>query len=328
MRFYFLDASRGIAAFLVYIYHSNNLDNTCTNNFWVFVDFFFCLSGFVLAPRLKKSSKSLEGYIEFLLERFIRLAPIAITSLLLMFILNSHEDYSISDLVLALALIQVLFKKANEINLPLWSTSAELIVNALTPSLIRFFRFPYLVNFCIVFFVLISFKSESGNFGFNAICRCSIGFMLGYFTNKLVMCNKFFAMVIAITSLGFFAVFLISPIEQPKRLVLIDFIFCLFIYSLSSLENSLSVRNFGKVICNFLGMTSYAVYAFQIPFKVVFDASLFSRYDHSMDQWFLVLVASSRYILLVTFSFYFTKYFDIPIRGYLRSKIGKWGKSV
>ena len=106
------------------------------------------------------------------------------------------------------------------------------------------------------------------------------------------------------------------------------FFFCLFIHGISSLEKSLSVWNFSKVICKFLGMTSYAVYAFQIPFKVLFDASMFSQFEFSTDQWFIVLVASSRYILLLIFSFYLTKYFDIPIRGYLRSKVVKRNKNV
>lgn len=117
VRFYLLDGSRGIAAFLVYFFHSNYLDNRYINNFWVFVDFFFCLSGFVLANRVRQSSESRPVFAEFLSERFIRLAPLAIESILLMFILNFDHDYAISDLALALLLIQVLVKKANDFNI-------------------------------------------------------------------------------------------------------------------------------------------------------------------------------------------------------------------
>ena len=294
----------------------------------MFVDFFFCLSGFVLANRVRQSSESRAVFAEFLSERFIRLAPVAITSILLMFVLNFDHDYAISDLALALLLIQVLVKKANDINLPLWSTSAEFLVNALTPILIRFFRFSYLLSLGIVFLLFSTFSITSGDFGSNALARCMIGFSLGYFTNQIRNCNKFLGLLGIMISLGMILVFLHNPIQQPWKLIFIDFFFCLFIHGISSLEKSLSVWNFSKVICKFLGMTSYAVYAFQIPFKVLFDSSMFSQFEFSTDQWFIVLVASSRYILLLIFSFYLTKYFDIPIRGYLRSKVVKRNKNV
>jgi peptidoglycan/LPS O-acetylase OafA/YrhL len=323
VRFYLLDGSRGIAAFLVYIFHSNNLNNTYVNNFWVFVDFFFCLSGFVLANQVRQSSKSKSAFVEFLCNRFIRLAPVATTSILLMFVLNFDHDYAIRDLAFAFLLIQVLVKKANDINLPLWSTSAEIIINALTPILIILFRFSYLFSLPFIFLLFRTFDATSDTFGTNALARCMIGFALGCFTNQIVNCNKILGLLGIMISLGMIVVFLHNPIQQRWQLIFIDFFFCLFIYGISSLEKSISIWNFCKVICKFLGITSYAVYAFQIPFKVLLDASMFSQFEFNMDQWFLVLFASTRYILLLTFSFYFTKYFDIPIRRYLQAKIVK-----
>lgn len=323
MRLYLLDAGRGIAAFLVYIYHSNNLDNSYINNFWVFVDFFFCLSGFVLANQVRHSSVSRSAFVEFLSNRFIRLAPVAITSILLMFVLKFDHDYAISDLAFALLLIQVLVRKANDINLPLWSTSAEILINAITPIIIIILRFSYLFSFAFIFLLSSAFDATSDTFGANALARCMIGFALGCFTNQIVNCNKILGLLGIMISLGMIVVFLHNPIQQRWQLIFIDFFFCLFIYGISSLEKSISIWNFCKVICKFLGITSYAVYAFQIPFKVLLDASMFSQFEFNTDQWFLVLFASTRYILLLIFSFYFTKYFDIPIRRYFNSKIVK-----
>lgn len=323
MRLYFLDATRGIAAFLVYIFHSNNLNNMYINNFWVFVDFFFCLSGFVLANRIRQSSKSRDEFIEFLSERFIRFAPVAITSILLMFVLNFDHEYAIHDLVLALLLLQVLVKKANDINLPIWSTSAEFLINALTPILIRVFRFWFIAILGSFVLLFSYFSTASSDFGSIGLARCLIGFSLGYAINRIAMCNKFLGLLQVLFSLAMIIVILSNPIQHAWKLILIDFFFCMLIYSIASIENSISIWNFCKVFGNFLGLTSYAVYAFQIPFKVLFNASVFSWFEFNTDQWFLILVASTRYILLVTFSFYFTKYIDIPIRRCMRSNVMK-----
>ncbi len=327
VRLYFLDATRGIAAFLVYIFHSNNLNNKFINNFWVFVDFFFCLSGFVLANRVRQSSKSRHEFIDFLSERFIRLAPVAITSILLMFILNFDHEYAIHDLVLALLLLQVLVKKANDINLPIWSTSAEFLINALTPILIRVFRFWFIAILGCFILLFSCFRTDSSDFGFIGLARCLIGFSLGFFTNRIAMCNKFLGLSHVLTSLAMIIVFLYNPIQHAWKLILIDFFFCLLIYGIASIEKSISIWNFCKVFGNFLGLTSYAVYAFQIPFKVLFDASNFSWFEFNTNQWFLILIASTRYIFLVTFSFYFTKYIDIPIRRCMRSIVMKRRKN-
>lgn len=327
MRLYSLDASRGIAAFLVYIFHSNNLENIYISNFWVFVDYFFCLSGFVLADQLKQSSKSWQGFVGFLSDRFIRLTPIASVSVLLMFILNENDNYSINDLVLACLLMQVILRKSYDINLPLWSTSAEVLVNSLTPILIRLFRFTSFTFIGLIFLFFSQNITVLSTFGYNSVVRCLIGFSLGYCTFQLRDTNKILSLLILVTCLTVIPILLSEPIRDQRKLILIDIFFCILILGLRSIEKLFPLGSFMKKLSNFLGVTSYAVYAFQIPFKIIFNSNMFSQFEFFADQWFLVLVAFVRYIFLLAFGYYFTKFFDIPIRRYVMSKAIKMRKN-
>ena len=86
-RFTVLDSWRGIAACLVALFHldaySHLYDVPFLRNAWLFVDFFFVLSGFIIAANYEK--RLLEGYGtgRFLLLRLGRLYPLHFTMLML-----------------------------------------------------------------------------------------------------------------------------------------------------------------------------------------------------------------------------------------------------
>src|SRR4051812_13418414 len=86
-RFAVLDSWRGIAACLVALFHldaySHLYDLPFLRNAWLFVDFFFVLSGFIIAATYQR--RLLEGYSmgRFLVLRLGRLYPLHLTMLVL-----------------------------------------------------------------------------------------------------------------------------------------------------------------------------------------------------------------------------------------------------
>ena len=101
-RFDVLDSWRGIAACLVALYHlrartySHLTDITLLRNSYLFVDFFFVLSGFVIAANYQQRLIEGFGIWRFALLRFGRLYPLHVTVLGICIL--GHLAYSISGL--------------------------------------------------------------------------------------------------------------------------------------------------------------------------------------------------------------------------------------
>jgi peptidoglycan/LPS O-acetylase OafA/YrhL len=142
-RFAVMDGLRGIAALAVVLLHSF-LDRGFVTNGQLAVDFFFILSGFVIAysyePKLKRSM----GNSEFLLSRFTRLYPMvflgALGGIAIAFIHNKTNPaaaYPPSSILssggLSLLVLPYLSpaigNKAFSFNPPLWSLFFEVVAN-------------------------------------------------------------------------------------------------------------------------------------------------------------------------------------------------------
>lgn len=84
---YKLESLRGVAAILIIIFHSHFTyykdDTSFVHNSWLFVDFFFILSGFVMTLAYRKRIIKGLSFYEYLVPRFFRLYPLHIFVLLL-----------------------------------------------------------------------------------------------------------------------------------------------------------------------------------------------------------------------------------------------------
>ncbi len=91
-RFEALDSWRGVCALLVVVFHLNQdinwrlLDVDFVRNFDRFVDFFFVLSGFVIAATYEERLKQGYGVVPFALRRFGRIYPLHLAMLAAMFV--------------------------------------------------------------------------------------------------------------------------------------------------------------------------------------------------------------------------------------------------
>lgn len=149
MRITKLDGLRGVFSLMVVFYHydSRNLPELISQNFliresYTFVDFFFVLSGFVIAYNYRNIS-SWKDFWAYLRKRFIRLYPLLFYTSIVFFsfevlfntyfpeYLNTHESLSslirVSLDTLLFTNSTPIFGKNIGINEPSWSISAEMI---------------------------------------------------------------------------------------------------------------------------------------------------------------------------------------------------------
>lgn len=80
----YLESLRGIAAISVALFHfrtNGHLDNPFTTNAWLLVDFFFVLSGFVIALNYTDRLSTFSQVLGFQWRRFLRLYPLHLVML-------------------------------------------------------------------------------------------------------------------------------------------------------------------------------------------------------------------------------------------------------
>src|SRR4029077_20772932 len=148
MRFRALDSWRGICALLVAAHHLEARGfiywQPLVRNAWLFVDFFFVLSGFVIAHAYGEKLSDGDDIKAFVLRRFGRLWPLHVTVLLTLVaielsrleiahihpIAGEHPaftaDRSVYAIITNLALVQALgLHSFDTWNGPAWSIGVE-----------------------------------------------------------------------------------------------------------------------------------------------------------------------------------------------------------
>lgn len=129
-----LDGMRGLAAGLVVLFHVGNLsgDSTPFSRGYLAVDFFFMLSGFVLAPVLESGGDGARK----LAARIVRFWPLAAVGALIGLAVHAR-DPAIPDLPLKLAEHLIFLPSDSQqssifvLNQPQWSLFCELALNGL-----------------------------------------------------------------------------------------------------------------------------------------------------------------------------------------------------
>lgn len=192
-----LDSLRGIAAIIVAIYHlsiDSFLKNSFTYNGYIMVDFFFVLSGYVIALNYQDKLLSIEQIIKFQFKRFLRVYPLHFFTLILFLIIEllkliveikfnivannpAFDKNNISSFFQNIFLIQNLFLVEETWNEPSWSISAEFYTYFVFALVVYFLRlafknllFFYLLIAVIIYILLIA--NIIPNFGFTKCLYC------------------------------------------------------------------------------------------------------------------------------------------------------------
>jgi peptidoglycan/LPS O-acetylase OafA/YrhL len=284
-----LDGLRGIAAMMVLALHYNTIKTSfLTNNFfveksWLFVDFFFVLSGFIIASNYYSKITNFNSFISYFKKRIVRIFPLLLFTVIVYLIyeiiglrFNLKTDpepvsYYLLQTLDSLTFLNstVLLGETQGMNPPSWSISAEMISYLVFGLSLLFFKKNKIIIITGVIIILcMSFMIKQNNFAFKngdfGFVRGLLGFNLGVLTfnisqMKNVKTNRFeIPMIILITGM-FWITSKYTGTLASIQYMLLPFIFSATVYvfrfSSGFFSTFLDSRPF-----QFLGKLSYSIY--------------------------------------------------------------------
>jgi peptidoglycan/LPS O-acetylase OafA/YrhL len=218
-RFEVLDSWRGLSASIVALFHlqaySHLYNLSLLRNGYLFVDFFFVLSGFVITANYRGKLLSGFSFWEFMFLRFGRLYPLHFATLMALvgFELVKYTfdgalggeignkftgSNSVAAIISNILLIQGLHVHDGLTwNMPSWSISVEFFTYAIFAiALLLFRKWIYLFVMFVLVIAPIFLSSFVGHIDTQydwGIVRCTLGFFIGfvcYNLNVLVLQNE------------------------------------------------------------------------------------------------------------------------------------------
>jgi len=284
----YLESLRGIAAVMVAVSHfridSFIYQNQFIGNSYLWVDFFFVLSGFVIALNYQSKIKNFQSLFAFQAKRFIRLYPLHLI-LLFMFlgleylellkelytnsigIAPAFSKNSISAFAHNIFLTHNLFLNTVSWNYPSWSISAEFYTYFLFGVLILLTRGSYkyilwtsVAMIFLSFFILLNSSMDTSQ----GIIRCFYSFFLGAIIfninqkSSIEISALFSYFIFTLALLG---IYFSGPSQSIGINILMPLVFASLILSLllSRADNKLiKILSLNFLIS--LGAISYSIY--------------------------------------------------------------------
>jgi len=341
--FEILDGLRGVAALAVVTFHFMEWVYTNPNqNFighgFLAVDFFFCLSGFVIAYAYDDRIAKM-GILGFFKSRLIRLHPLVIAGSvlgLLAFLFDPFgghpELYSTSKIILAffcsillIPMPEIADRSFNlfSFNAPAWSLFWEYIANIVYAVVLYKISRSYLWLLTVLSAAAVGFVAyRSGNLlggwsgptFWDGGARVAYSFLAGLliYRSNWIIKNKLGFIGIAIALLLAF----VMPSSKWNWLVE-PLIVVLYFPLLIALGAGATLITGLKNSCQFLGKISYPLYMTHYAALWMFGNYYTTHKPGSVQ---LVLVISVGLILLVLFAYVVMVVYDMRVRKYLSNK--------
>ncbi len=340
--FEILDGLRGIAALAVVIFHfmewvfSDYSKNFIGHGFLA-VDFFFCLSGFVIGYAYDNRMEQL-GVIEFFKSRLIRLHPLVILGSILGlsgFLLDPFASpiaYNAGKLLLLficsvfLIPFPVMEDRAFNLfglNAPSWSLFWEYVANIFYAFVLYKLNRRFLALLVTLAAVILCFVSHragnllggwAGNNFWDGGARVAYSFSAGlllYRSNWIIKNKLGFAVLAILLSLAF-----VMPGSKWNWIteLLVVLIYFPLLVSLGA-GSSLSPQ--WKKICRFSGNISYPLYMTHYAAIWVFG-HYYTLKKPSMNQ--LPYIITLGVLFLIGVAYLAMVFYDLPVRKYLNKK--------
>lgn len=340
-RFGALDTMRGLAAVAVVLFHVAWLKNAADYlpHAYLAVDFFFILSGFVIALTYESRLAAGMPIADFLVRRLIRLYPMALVGVILggaVLILKAQVDpakvealpRAAAGIAANLALLpdpfagrtsqSVLFPG----NGPLWSISLEIFINIVWCLLIvraGTRALAALVLACFAGVVVCVLQAGDANLGFNwatlpgGLARVGFGFGLGTLfyrmRDRLIGTRRLAWKVLA-------AALLLAAFAGPSTGLTGSLWDIVCIGTLMPLAMILGLNGADHPwLDRILGGASYPLYAIHFPLL-----SLFSGLHQKLPQLGSGVLLGATAVSLAVATFVATKLYDEPMRRWLMTR--------
>lgn len=347
--FQILDGLRGIAAIAVVIFHFMEIAITdYSKNFighgYLAVDFFFCLSGFVIAYAYDNRIEQL-GFKQFFKLRLIRLHPLVIIGSvlgLLTFLFDPFSDlYSIygfgKTLLLFLAsaflipypLVAERYFNLFNLNAPSWSLFWEYIANILYVFVLHklsngVLKVLTIIATIVICYVAINSQAHNlaGGWGgpnfADGGARVFFSFLMGmliYRCNWIINNKLGFVSITLLLVLSF-----VFPYNDAYNWVVEPVIVLLYFPLLVSLGAGTILSDRFKKVCKLSGDISYPLYMTHYPFVWIF-LTYVAVIKPTMSVLWIVIPVSV--VLLIVFAYLVMVFVDEPLRKYLKEKMLK-----
>ncbi len=339
-----LDGLRGTAAVTIVVFHflemvySDYSKNFLGHGFLA-VDFFFCLSGFVVGYAYDSRIRQI-GVWEFFKSRLIRLHPLVILGSilgLLGFLFDpfggNPELYSAGKIALMFlcSILLIPFPAIEErgfalfgFNSPSWSLFYEYIANIIYAFVLCRVRKSVLVILAVIsagWLCFTAFKAGTliggwdGKSAWDGMARLSFSFLAGLLVYRFNLIIK--------TRLGFIglSVLLICPFVMPyftwnwlAESLVVLFYFPLII-SLGAGAN-IARKGMHKA-CLFFGKISYPLYTTHIPVIWSFGHYYTANKPDTHQLFYIISIST---VLLVIMAYAIMVVYDIPVRRFLTNR--------
>lgn len=341
--FEILDGLRGIAALSVVTFHFmewayTDYSKDFIGHGFLAVDFFFCLSGFVIGYAYDDRIKKM-GVAEFFKSRLIRLHPLVISGSvlgLLAFLFDPFgghpELYSVWKIALTFicSVLLIPFPVMTDrgfnlfsFNAPSWSLFWEYIANIIYAWVLYRIRRSYLQLFIILSaaaICIVAYGSGnllggwSGPTFWDGGVRVSYSFLAGlliYRSNWIIKNNLGFMGMSILLFLAFIMPFSTWNWISEPLVVLFYFPFLIMLGAGAVLTSG------SKKICTFLGKISYPLY--MTHYAVLW---MFGNYygSHQPGPVQLAFIITAALILLAGASYLIMIFYDMPVRKYLSDR--------
>lgn len=338
-----LDGLRGIAALAVVIFHFMEwVYPDVTQNFighgFLAVDFFFCLSGFVIGyaydDRIGKT-----GVMEFFKSRLIRLHPLIILGSVLGLIgflldpfalqsaLNSTGKvilvFLCSIFLIPFPVMEERFFNLFSFNAPSWSLFWEYIANIFYALILYRIGRRYLLLLTVLSAAALCFISYragnlmggwSGGTFWDGGVRIAYSFSAGlliYRSNWIIKTRLGFPALAVLLSLAFVMPwFKWNWLAEP---IIVLFYFPLIV----SLGAGATLSPALKKLCVFSGNISYPLYMTHYAAIWIFGGYYTSSKPGTTELAFVIIAGT---IMLIGIAYLTMRFYDIPLRKYLTNK--------
>ena len=340
-----LDGLRGIAAVVVVVFHFMEIcipdykDDFIAHGYLA-VDFFFCLSGFVIAYAYDSRIKEI-GFLEFLKLRLIRLHPLVLIGAvigLLAFIFDPFSNldavygpgntfllFLSSSLLIPYPIVAERYFNLFHLNPPTWSLFWEYVANIFYAVLLFRLRNKILWVLLALAAALLGYAGFrynnlsvgwSGDNFFGGGVRVFYSFLAGmlvYRTNWIIRSRLGFVSIGLLLLLSF-----LIPYSDKTNWITEPLIVLIYYPFLVALGAGAGVAPSLAPLCKFSGELSYPLYMVHYPFIWLF-LSYFEVEKPTTNQLGIIVPVATT--LLIIFAYLIMNFVDIPIRIYLKNRL-------
>ncbi|MCF0070364.1 acyltransferase [Dyadobacter sp. CY261] len=342
-----LDGLRGIFAVLVIAHHHNAFkESILYNNFFVinaslFVDFFFVLSGFVIAFNYVDRIHNAGDFLTFLKKRFIRLYPLLFYTEVVFVLANLLGEHSPMKNVGGLGFSYYFYTSFDTLtfmgsstvfgawisnNYPSWSISAEMIsyvVFGLVVLILSRFKYAAFAIIGLASAIFIYSRGEyllAYDYGYIRGLLC---FVLGIFTQRLLSRKTFqlSAFEIPFLFLMVLAMYLVHHWELNLWKLVFPFIFSIGVIVFAS-STGIVTQVLNSKPFQYLGKISYSIYLNHAIVLIFVNIVLFRYLKSPENEVMFGISLISSIVLTILYSHVTYEFVEKRVGKFLRDN---WG---